>query len=44
VTILAKARQRGHMELLVGVEEAPGKGSKGYDDFILRNVMAYAEL
>jgi gag-polypeptide of LTR copia-type len=44
VTFLAKARLRGYRELLVGIGESPQKGSKDYDEFVMRNDIAYAEL
>jgi hypothetical protein len=44
VTFLSKARLRGYRNILVGIRFFPEKGSKGYDDYIFKNDIAYAEL
>jgi hypothetical protein len=44
VTFLAKARLRGYRNLLVGLEVAPSKGTKGHEEFMVKNDIAYAEL
>jgi gag-polypeptide of LTR copia-type len=44
ITFLAKSRLRGYRELLVGLEIAPTKGVKGFDEFMQKNDFAFAEL
>jgi gag-polypeptide of LTR copia-type len=44
VTFLAKARLRGYRNLLVGLEVAPSKGTKGHEEFMVKNDITYAEL
>ncbi len=42
VTFLAKARLKGYRNLLVGLEVAPSKGTKGREEFMVKNNIAYA--
>jgi len=44
ITFLAKSMLRGYWDILVGLEVAPTKGTKGYEDFMVKNNIAYAEL
>ena len=44
ITFLAKERLRGYRDILVGIDVAPPKGSKCYDDFMLKNNISFAEL
>jgi hypothetical protein len=34
----------GYRGILVGFEVAPTKGTKGYEEFMVKNYIAYAEL
>jgi hypothetical protein len=43
-TFLAKARLRGYRNILLGVEIPPNKGSKDFENYVLRNDIAYAEI
>jgi hypothetical protein len=43
-TFLAKARLRGYRNLIIGVEIPPNKGSKDYENYVLKNDVAYAEI
>ena len=41
---MAKARLRGYRDIIVGLEVAPTKGSKGFEEFMQKNNFAFAEL
>jgi hypothetical protein len=43
LTFLAKARIKGYRALLVGIEVIPAKGSKGHEEFMIKNDIAFAE-
>ena len=44
ITFLAKARLRGYRYLLLGIEELPLKGAKGFEEFMEKNDFTFAEL
>jgi hypothetical protein len=43
-TFLAKARLRCYRNVILGVEIPPNKGSKDFENNVLRNDIAYAEI
>jgi gag-polypeptide of LTR copia-type len=44
IQYLAKARLKGYRNLVTGVGLTPEKGTKGYEDFLLTNDIAFSEL
>ena len=44
ITFLAKARLRGYRSVILGLEDAPNKGSKGYEEFLVKNDNAFSDL
>jgi hypothetical protein len=44
INLLAEARHKGHRNLLIGIEIVPTKGSKRYEEFMIRNNLEFIEL